>query len=91
MPALSALIDSKQLAGSAMGFEQGWLSLHQLPAARPDGVIDGRAMSGAQSDSPFDRRCVRRRTERRPPGSHTATHEPASRPCGVRPLLVAIP
>ena len=43
------------LAGSAMSFEQGWLALYQLIAARPDGRIDGRAMPGAQSDYPFTR------------------------------------
>ncbi len=44
------------LAGSAMGFEQGWLSLYQLLAARPDGVVERGAMRGSQSAYPFDRR-----------------------------------
>lgn len=43
------------LAGSAMSFELGWLSLHQLLAAKPDGEIKGRGLRGAQSDYPFTR------------------------------------
>ena len=43
------------LAGSAMGFERGWLSLHQTLAARPSGRIEGDAMRGAQSGYPFTR------------------------------------
>lgn len=46
------------LAGSAMSFEQGWISLHQLLATRPSG--DGRdaqvgQIKGAQSVYPFSR------------------------------------
>lgn len=43
------------LAGSAMSFERGWLSLHQILAARP--VQDGRFNQppGAQSPYPFTR------------------------------------
>ena len=37
------------LAGCALGFEQGWLALHQVLASRPDGL------AGAQSDYPFQR------------------------------------
>lgn len=37
------------LAGSAMSFEQGWLSLYQLLAARADGSVQGRSPRGAQS------------------------------------------
>ncbi len=37
------------LAGCALGFEQGWLALHQVLASRPDG------QAGAQSDYPFQR------------------------------------
>lgn len=44
------------LAGSAVSFEQGWLSLYQLLAIRPDGDLTHGAMSGAQSAYPFDRR-----------------------------------
>ena len=43
------------LAGSAMGFERGWLALHQLLATRPDGQIDHGALRGAQSVYPFNR------------------------------------
>lgn len=44
------------LAGSAMSFERGWLGLYQLLATRPDGVVEGGAMRGAQSDYLFRRR-----------------------------------
>ncbi len=44
------------LAGSAMGFERGWMALHQLLATRPDGDVHGGAMPGAQSVYPFNRR-----------------------------------
>jgi cyclopropane-fatty-acyl-phospholipid synthase len=43
------------LAGSAMCFERGWLSLYQMLAARPDGRIDTGPIRGAQSDYPFRR------------------------------------
>ncbi|MEO7885615.1 MAG: class I SAM-dependent methyltransferase, partial [Polaromonas sp.] len=43
------------LAGSAMSFEQGWISLHQMLAARPSGDVHSAAMSGAQSAYPFSR------------------------------------
>jgi cyclopropane-fatty-acyl-phospholipid synthase len=43
------------LAGSAMSFERGWMSLYQLLAARRDGAIEGGAMRGAQSAYPFGR------------------------------------
>lgn len=44
------------LAGCAMCFERGWLSLHQVLAARPDGDVDGAGgMRGAMSDYPFSR------------------------------------
>ncbi len=43
------------LAGSAMAFERGWMSLHQMLAARPSGRIDDGSMRGAQSDYPFNR------------------------------------
>lgn len=44
------------LAGSAMCFERGWLSLYQLLASRPDGH-DGRSPAwSALSDYPFTRR-----------------------------------
>ena len=44
------------LAGSAMGFERGWMSLHQLLATRPHGDVRSGTMRGAQSAYPFSRR-----------------------------------
>jgi cyclopropane-fatty-acyl-phospholipid synthase len=43
------------LAGCAMGFEQGWMSLHQILATRPDGEMQTGALRGAQSSYPFSR------------------------------------
>jgi cyclopropane-fatty-acyl-phospholipid synthase len=43
------------LAGSAMCFERGWLSLYQLLAARPDGRGERGLSWAAQSDYPFTR------------------------------------
>ncbi|MFI4930180.1 MAG: class I SAM-dependent methyltransferase [Burkholderiales bacterium] len=43
------------LAGSAMSFERGWISLHQMLAARPNGNVDDGPMRGAQSMFPFQR------------------------------------
>jgi cyclopropane-fatty-acyl-phospholipid synthase len=46
------------LAGSAMSFEQGWLSLHQLLATRPSGDARDAQIGqvlGAQSVYPFNR------------------------------------
>lgn len=43
------------LAGCAMSFEQGWIALHQMLSARPDGKISSHAMRGAQSLYPFSR------------------------------------
>jgi cyclopropane-fatty-acyl-phospholipid synthase len=43
------------LAGSAMGFEQGWMALFQMLAARPSGHVDQGPMRGAQSQFPFNR------------------------------------
>jgi cyclopropane-fatty-acyl-phospholipid synthase len=43
------------LAGCAMGFEQGWTSLHQILATRPDGELQTGPMKGAQSTYPFNR------------------------------------
>ncbi|GAA4000359.1 class I SAM-dependent methyltransferase [Comamonas faecalis] len=43
------------LAGSAMGFERGWMALHQILAIRPDGALDSGTMRGAQSGYPFNR------------------------------------
>jgi cyclopropane-fatty-acyl-phospholipid synthase len=54
------------LAGSAMSFEEGWISLHQMLATRPSGTVRDAAISsalhaavkaviGAQSVYPFSR------------------------------------
>ena len=43
------------LAGSAMSFEQGWISLHQMLAARPSGDVHDTTVAGAQSSYPFNR------------------------------------
>ncbi len=43
------------LAGSAMSFERGWLSLHQMLCARRTGDVDSGPMRGAQSSYPFNR------------------------------------
>ncbi len=43
------------LAGSAMGFEQGWMGLYQMLAARPSGRVADGPMPGAQSPYPFNR------------------------------------
>jgi len=43
------------LAGSAMSFEQGWISLSQMLASRPDGEVTRGPMRGAQSGYPFNR------------------------------------
>jgi cyclopropane-fatty-acyl-phospholipid synthase len=43
------------LAGSAMCFEQGWISLHQILATRPDGQLQTGSLRGAQSAYPFKR------------------------------------
>lgn len=43
------------LAGSAMSFEHGWISLHQMLAARPTKDVSSGPMRGAQSAFPFNR------------------------------------
>jgi cyclopropane-fatty-acyl-phospholipid synthase len=43
------------LAGSAMSFEQGWISLHQMLASRPSGRVGDGPMRGAQCAFPFNR------------------------------------
>ena len=43
------------LAGSAMGFERGWMALHQTLASRPSGELAGGGLRGAQSAYPFNR------------------------------------
>jgi cyclopropane-fatty-acyl-phospholipid synthase len=43
------------LAGSAMSFERGWISLFQMLAARPSGDLADGTLRGAQSSYPFNR------------------------------------
>ena len=43
------------LAGCAMGFEQGWMGLHQMLSTNPSGDWDAQGLRGAQSDYPFQR------------------------------------
>ena len=48
------------LAGSAMGFEQGWISLFQMLGSRPNGLVEervdcDRVLRARQSDYPFTR------------------------------------
>ncbi len=43
------------LAGSAMAFERGWISLHQMLCARRTGNVADGPMRGAQSSFPFNR------------------------------------
>lgn len=46
------------LAGSAMSFERGWISLHQMLASHPDGDVSGGPIRGAQSRFPFQREYI---------------------------------
>jgi cyclopropane-fatty-acyl-phospholipid synthase len=48
------------LAGSAMSFEEGWISLHQLLATRPSGDTAATPVRGAQSMYPFNRQYIYR-------------------------------
>jgi cyclopropane-fatty-acyl-phospholipid synthase len=43
------------LMGSALGFERGWMALHQTLATRPSGRLDEGPLRGAQSVYPFRR------------------------------------
>jgi len=43
------------LAGSAMCFEQRWISLFQMLVSRPNGRVSDGVMPGAQSEYPFNR------------------------------------
>jgi cyclopropane-fatty-acyl-phospholipid synthase len=49
------------LAGSAMAFERGWMSLHQVLAAKPTGRAGDGPVRGAQSAYPFTRDYIYRR------------------------------
>ncbi len=44
------------LSCSAIGFERGWMAIHQLLATRPSGDASAGAIRGAQSRYPFTRR-----------------------------------
>lgn len=48
------------LAGCAMGFERGWVALHQMLCIRPDGDLQAGALRGAQSGYPFNREYIYR-------------------------------
>jgi cyclopropane-fatty-acyl-phospholipid synthase len=48
------------LAGCAMSFERGWISLHQVLATRPDGKLESGNLRGAQSSYPFNREYIYR-------------------------------
>lgn len=43
------------LSGSALSFEHGWISLHQILAARPDGELTSGVLRGSQTQYPFQR------------------------------------
>jgi cyclopropane-fatty-acyl-phospholipid synthase len=43
------------LAGSAMSFERGWLSLHQMLATRPAEEVPDEKIRGARAEYPFRR------------------------------------
>ncbi|MFT4192619.1 MAG: class I SAM-dependent methyltransferase [Comamonas sp.] len=43
------------LSGCALAFEQGWISLNQILASRPDGRPADGELRGAQSQYPFNR------------------------------------
>ena len=43
------------LAGCALGFERGWVSIHQMLATHPDGRMETGSLRGAQSEYPFTR------------------------------------
>ena len=43
------------LAGCAVAFERGWISIHQLLASRPSGQLNDTELPGAQSVYPFNR------------------------------------
>ncbi|MNR54893.1 hypothetical protein D3C85_1751650 [compost metagenome] len=49
------------LAGCAMGFERGWIALHQMLVTHPDGQTASGALAGAQSEYPFNREYMYRK------------------------------
>lgn len=46
------------LAGCALGFENGWVALHQILITNPNGKRDGGSLPGAQSQYPFNREYI---------------------------------
>ena len=54
------------LAGSAMSFEQNWISLHQMLATRPDGLTPGRPDHRRAIDLPVQPRLHVRHLRQRP-------------------------
>ncbi|WP_417282465.1 class I SAM-dependent methyltransferase [Comamonas sp.] len=48
------------LAGCAMGFEHGWVALHQMLCIKPDGDLQHGVMPGAQSRYAFNREYIYR-------------------------------
>jgi cyclopropane-fatty-acyl-phospholipid synthase len=49
------------LAGSAVGFERGWMALHQTLASNPNGRVDEGVLRGTQCAYPFRRDYMYRR------------------------------
>jgi cyclopropane-fatty-acyl-phospholipid synthase len=43
------------LAVSAIGFEEGWMALHQTLASHPGRTPDNAELPGAGADYPFNR------------------------------------
>jgi len=58
------------LAGSALGFEQGWMAIHQFLALRPDGDTARGRLRGSQSDYPFRRDYMYLSASDTPPNSN---------------------
>lgn len=48
------------LAGCAMGFEHGWVALHQMLCIKPNGDLQQGVMPGAQSSYAFNREYIYR-------------------------------
>lgn len=69
------------LAGCAMCFERGWLSVHQMLAARLDGRMDTGSVVGAQSVYPFTRHhiCADQPVSPARPGACEALNPPFGR------------
>ena len=66
------------LAGSALAFERGWLSLHQVLASRPSGEPADGPLRGAQSTYPFTREHVYR-----PCSTSSSPKPPATSSCSA--------